>query len=112
MATGREDDDWSTNGLIRRDFRQDRGNPEVPRHRKKSRGKGKEKPREGCPENDNNSHVYVWVKYVTQISNGRSYFHYQKECVGCRKRTKVGSWAFKPNEVYAVYTRPYWEWSY
>lgn len=57
-------------------------------YRRTGKRKGK-KPRAGCPGNDGNAHVYVWV--VRKVSfagfyRDREYTYEIRVCCGCEKR--------------------------
>lgn len=55
---------------------------ELVDYRRLAKNKEK-KPRAGCPENNNGSHVWVWVPYVSSWSGMPWDGYEQKVCCGC-----------------------------
>lgn len=83
MATLKENSDsWSATSIIRRDFRHSHDGTEETPHRKK-KGKATPKKKPGCPGNDGNAHIYVWIgarfmptpigRYVDKVSSKWAY---------------------------------------
>jgi len=87
-------DCWGFSDDTRRDFRRGKTEPfdgfeETPHKKTKKKPK---KKREGCPENDGNGHVYVWV--TERVTYMREYETTRYVCCGCGKRhpRRRGTW--------------------
>lgn len=80
MATGRNDHAWRTNGLIRRDFRQDHGSgpEEIKRHPKRKSGLWCKK--EG---RQHRWERFSYMKYKNY--KGETVENYKWRCQGCGK---------------------------
>jgi hypothetical protein len=62
MATLKErSDNWNATSLITRDHRHDKGDGYTETPHKKIHKKETPRKKPGCPGNDGNAHVYVWI---------------------------------------------------
>lgn len=62
MATLKErSDNWNANGIIIRDHRHDKGDGYEDTRHKSKRGKKPVPKKKGCPGNDGNQHVWMWI---------------------------------------------------
>lgn len=129
MKISHSKDSWSASGIIRRDFRHSNDGPEeIPARGKRSKKKER-KPRVGCAANNGGSHIYVWVRCLTQrhkFTRDETGWHaekipgeflesFKKVCLGCNKRDvsrRSGGYKPLPEQIYDTYYdtdfRNYW----
>lgn len=58
----------------------------------------------GCPKNDNNPHVYVWVKHVVDRGQYDEYVFYRQVCAGCDKPSGKSNYGTPPENIYETRT--------
>lgn len=97
----------SSSAVARRDFRHSNDEMEEKYWKGSQRQKASPNKKNGCPENDNNNHVFVVIQYNHQVSYGggktHEYTTYRKECVGCGKVKKhLYNYHEKPFQVVDV----------
>lgn len=96
----------------RKELRQNHGGgPEVPRHRKKSKGKPRKRV-PGCPANGGKAHIYEWVikpyRAINYFTKQPMIIEYKRKiCVGCLK-TKPGWPRYAGQPIYQNGNLPPW----